>query len=407
MMNRKIWLYSYVKSKLYSALTEFLYIYMDFTICRGSLLKSLSKLASIVEKRSAIPILSNVKISLFSLYMRLLVTDMDLYVEDEIELEEEVASNLSITVPMHMFLDIIKRIPEHIDFITMTINSADSSFVMVCAGTAKCKLPSLPAEEFPNILSEEYLSSFELQPASLQSILSITRYAVPAEDTRYYLNGIYIHILEKDNNIITLRAVATDGHRMACADTTVSAGAANMPAIIIPKKTVAEILKLLSSYENNVELSVSNSIICLKVGTTKLVSKLIDGKFLDYTKAIPSINKKIIEIDARELKNAINLVTSVSYDKSKVVRFRVSEGKLTLFTESISDIGAYAQQEIMINNNGVEDLDIAFNSRYVLDILSSVDDKGLNFCFSDAKSAALIRPSSKDNHLHVIMPMQL
>ncbi|MDZ5761713.1 DNA polymerase III subunit beta [Candidatus Cyrtobacter comes] len=379
---------------------------MEFAVSRGSLLKSLSRLASIVEKRSAIPILSNVKVTLFNLSMRLLATDMDLYVEDEIELEESVDKSISVTVPMHMFLEIVKRVPEHIDLITMISHEKDSSFVEVMAGTAKCKLPSLPAQEFPSIISEEYLSKFKISAEKLYNILSTTKYAAPTEDTRYYLNGIYIHILEK-NGAHMLRAVSTDGHRMACADTLVSENSREMPPVIIPKKSVLEILRLLPGIQGEIEISVSNNIIGINFGTVKLVSKLVDGKFLDYAKAIPSINKKIVVIDSKELRDAINLVSAVSYDKSKAVRFKIAHGKITLFAESISDIGACAQQEVSVDYNSDQELDIAFNSRYVIDVLASIEDKIVKFCFANSQGAALVCPIGSDDSLHVIMPMQL
>lgn len=376
---------------------------MKVFIDKNLLVKSLNRVQSIVERRHVVPALANVKIEASGDVLILSTTDMDLFVTDSISARVERSGG--VTTPVHTLFEIIKKIPDGVPISISYLEEKNDWRVLIDAGSVKCMLPGLSPEEFPNFISEDYVSKFVIAASRLHQLLANTRYAISIEDPRYYLNGVYLHVVTVDDAHL-LRAVATDSHRLVVSDIASPDGSSSLPNIIIPRKAVNEIIKLLDGHEDDVQISVSTNRFVIQAGNTTLMSKLIDGKFPDYAKAIPAQNDKKLEVGVKQLSNAIDLVTTISSDKTKAVKMKIDNAKLTLITSSPANGGSEANQEIEAAFDH-EPMGIAFNGRYILDILAIANSQVVSFCLSSESGAAIIQDQNDPSTRHILMPMQV
>jgi DNA polymerase-3 subunit beta len=378
---------------------------MKIVIKKSSLLKALNHVQSVVEKRNAIPILANVKLEAKDGQITLTTTDMDISITETVEATVE--NPHPTTFPVLTLYEIVKKIPEDAEITLESTpdNNNQASVVLVKFASSKFSLPCLPTEEFPNFEIGNTNHNFKLQANVLKVLFNKTRHAISQEETRYYLNGIYLHSVES-NGIQVLRAVATDGHRLARAETKLPEGAEDIPGIIVPKKTVNELIKLLEDYDGEVNISLSTNKAIFEVGASKLASKLIDGKFPDYNRVIPAENDKEFETSCKDLAKSIELVISVSNDKTRAVKLDIEPSKVVLSASSEMNGNASGTQSIPANYNS-DPLSIGFNSRYVLDSLSVIEGDTVKFKLSNNNGAVVVKDSANDDSLFILMPMQV
>ncbi|WHQ47069.1 MAG: DNA polymerase III subunit beta [Candidatus Midichloria sp.] len=377
---------------------------MHITIEKKILVKSLWKIHSIVERRNSIPILANVKLKAVGSSVFFSVTDMDLYAVDEVP--ATVTESGSVTLPMHTLFEVIKKLSETALIEIAFSKQHPGEGAVVTSGKMECSLPVLPAEEFPSFTETEHSNKFTLEAKKLKNLLTTTKYAISTEETRYYLNGVFLYSFTKEDSKTFLKAVATDSHRLAASEIELEASNSNVSGIIIPRKTVNELIKLLEDTDSAIELSISNNRIMVIIDSLKLSSKLIDGKFPDYNKAIPTQNNKQFEVGAKALFEAIDLVTTISFDKTKAVKFSISATKIVLSVHNSVNGASRALQEVEASYNS-EPIEIAFNGKYVLDVLSVISGAVVSFSVSSSNAAVLIRGSSDASSIHIIMPMQV
>ncbi|MEM7775713.1 MAG: DNA polymerase III subunit beta [Pseudomonadota bacterium] len=372
---------------------------MQLVIERGDLLKALSHVTSVVERRTTIPILSNVLLASTEGGLQLKATDL------EREVVEQVAADCSqtgaVTVPAHMIHDIARKLPDGAQ-VSLTRDS-ENERVTVTSGQARFTLQALPADDFPDIAAGEMSHEFTMAAHELRRLIEKTRFAISTEETRYYLNGIYFHVAADDGQQ-TLRAVATDGHRLAQLDLEQPDGAADMPGVIIPRKTVQELHRLLDDTTSEVRVGVSDTKVRFDLGSVILTSKLIDGTFPDYARVIPRDNDKILSVANAVFTGAVDRVSTISSERGRAVKLAMREGKLVLSVSNTE--GGSATEEVDVSYDA-EPLEIGFNARYLLDISSQLDSDTAVFRLADAASPTVVRDGDDGNALYVLMPMRV
>ena len=372
---------------------------MKVTIERAELLKSLGHVHRVVERRNTIPILANVLVRAEKSALSLKATDLDLEVIESIA--AEVAPAGSTTVPAHMFYEIVRKLPEGSQVVLES--SSDRAVLAVRAGRSRFTLQTLPESDFPDLAAGDMTHKFMLAGADLKRLIDKTQFAISTEETRYYLNGIYLHVAGSGKSQ-TLRAVATDGHRLAQTDLPVPAGAAGMPGVIVPRKTVTEVQRLIEDGGAEVSIELSSAKIRFSIGDVVLTSKLIDGTFPDYARVIPSGNDKELVVDKKDFEAAVDRVSTVSSERGRAVKLSLSSGKLILSVTN-PDSGS-ATEEIEVDYDG-DPIDIGFNSRYLLDIAAQLDGEVAVLRLADPGSPTLIEDKDAKGSLYVLMPMRV
>ncbi len=367
---------------------------MKATIERATLLKSLSHVQSVVERRNTIPILSNVLIEARDDgSLRVMATDLDLQVD------ESVAANVTqagaTTVSAHTLFDIIRKLPKGAQ---VEISAAEGKMQDV-AGRARFNLSTLPRDDFPVIAEGELPTRFELPAATLRQIIDKTRFAISSEETRYYLMGIFLHVADDK-----LKAAATDGHRLARVTVDKPEGADGMPDVIIPKKCVMELRKLLDEMEGTAEVSLSPTKVRFGLGSAVLTSKLIDGTFPDYNRVIPTGNDKLLKLDPKSFMAGVDRVATIASEKTRAVKMAVDRDKVTLSVTSPEN--GLAVEELAGDYNS-DNLEIGFNARYLMDILGQIEGDSVEVHLADAAAPTLLRENDKSNALYVLMPMRV
>ncbi len=380
---------------------------MKLTIERGALLKALGHVQSVVERRNTIPILSNVLLRADSSadggVLALSATDMDL------EIVEQVPSRIErpgrTTAPAHTLYDIVRKLREGAQIEIDA--SGERSAMVLRSGRSTFTLACLPPEDYPVMASGDLAYNFALTAAELRSLVDRTRFAISTEETRYYLNGIYLHTTKNDE-VPVIRAVATDGHRLARVEMVMPEGAAGMPGIIVPRKTVIELRKLVDESEDEIQVSLSETKIRFATGEAALTSKLIDGTFPDYDRVIPSNNDKILEVKCKEFAEAVDRVSTISTEKSRAVKLAIVPGANggSLAVSATSPENGTAVEEIDATYLA-EPIEIGFNSRYLLDITAQIDGEGAQFAMSDSASPTIVRDRADPSALYVLMPMRV
>ncbi len=372
---------------------------MKFTIERSTLLKTLAHVQSVVERRNTIPILANVRLEAGDGIVRLTATDMDLTIDESVA--ADVAQGGATTAPAHMLYDIIRKLPDG----AQVEIAAASGRLDIVSGRSEFHLNCLPAEDFPSTGDGELSHNFTIESASLRKLIDRTRFAISTEETRYYLNGIYLHATSgEDNGPEALRAVATDGHRLARVELELPDGAQGMPGVIIPRKAVAELRKLADETAGGIEIGLSETRILISFDNITLTSKLIDGTFPDYERVIPTDNDKLLLVDCRAFEAAVDRVSTISTEKSRAIKLKVGGGTLTLSATSAETSSATEQLEVDYDR---EALEIGFNARDLLDITQQIEGKEAELVMADAASPTIVREAGDSSALYVLMPMRV
>lgn len=375
---------------------------MKATIERATLLRCLSHVQSVVERRNTIPILSNVLIDASDGgSVRVMATDLDLQVVETMS-ASSVDQPGAITVSAHLLFDIARKLPEGSQ-VSLTTND---NRLEVKAGRSNFKLPTLPRDDFPVIVEGDLPTSFELPARLLAELIDRTRFAISTEETRYYLNGIFLHVTDEDEPL--LKAAATDGHRLARFTLPRPEGAAGMPDVIVPRKAVGELRKLLEeALDGNVLIDLSASKIRFTLGGeggVVLTSKLIDGTFPDYSRVIPTANDKLLKVDPKLFFSGVDRVATIATEKTRAVKIGLDQDRVTLSVTS-PDNGTAAEE--LAAEYRAEGLEIGFNANYLKDILGQIDSDTVELHLADAGAPTLIRQSENSPALYVLMPMRV
>ncbi|MFZ0067274.1 MAG: DNA polymerase III subunit beta [Pseudolabrys sp.] len=372
---------------------------MKVTVERAELLKSLGHVHRVVERRNTIPILANVLVKADRGKLSLKATDLDLEVTDSIA--AEVSPGGSTTVPAHMFYEIVRKLPDGAQIVLE--GSGDRAVLSLRAGRSRFTLQTLPESDFPDLAAGEMSHSFKVAAADLKRLIDKTQFAISTEETRYYLNGIYLHTAGTAKAGM-LRAVATDGHRLAQVELPLPQGAAGMPGIIVPRKTVGEVQRLIETGEGEVAIELSAGKIRFTIGNVVLTSKLIDGTFPDYARVIPANNDKSLIVDKKDFEAAVDRVSTVSSERGRAVKLSITGGRLVLSVTN-PDSGS-ATEEIEVEYEA-DPLDIGFNSRYLLDIAAQIEGEVAVLKLADPGSPTLIQDKDAKGALYVLMPMRV
>ena len=372
---------------------------MKATIERATLLKCLSHVQSVVERRNTIPILSNVLIEASpDGAVRLMATDLDLQVVETMGAVSVDAPG-AITVSAHLLFDIARKLP---DGSQVSFEAAENRMT-VKAGRSRFSLPTLPRDDFPVIVEGDLPTSFEIPARTLAELIDRTRFAISTEETRYYLNGIFLHVSDDE-----LKAAATDGHRLARYTIARPDGAEGMPDVIVPRKCVGELRKLLEeALDTNVLVDLSASKIRFTLGGENgvvLTSKLIDGTFPDYNRVIPTGNDKLLRLDPRSFYQGVDRVATIATEKTRAVKIALESDRVTLSVTSPDNGTAAEELPADYKAGGFE---IGFNANYLKDILSQIDGDNVELHLADAGAPTLIRQDDKSPALYVLMPMRV
>ena len=372
---------------------------MKVTVERAQLLKSLSHVHRVVERRNTIPILGNVLVRAETAKLSLKATDLDLEVTET--LAAETGAGGSTTVPAHMFYDIVRKLPDGAQIVLE--GDGDRSVLTIRAGRSRFTLQTLPENDFPDLAAGDMTHAFSLAAADLKRLIDRTQFAISTEETRYYLNGIYLHGAGSAKSA-TLRGVATDGHRLAQLDLALPKGAAGMPGVIIPRKTVGEVQRLIEDSEAEIGIELSQGKIRFTIGHVVLTSKLIDGTFPDYGRVIPQNNDKELVVDKKDFEAAVDRVSTISSERGRAVKLALSAGKLVLSVTNPDSGSATEELEVEYASDY---LDFGFNSRYLIDIAAKIEGEVAVLRLADPGSPTLVQDKENKGALYVLMPMRV
>jgi DNA polymerase-3 subunit beta len=352
-----------------------------------------------VERRNTIPILANVLIEADGDTVTFRATDLDIEVVDKVPAMIERAGSTTVSaVTLH---EIVRKLPD--GALVALSDDGTAGRLTVEAGRSNFSLATLPKEDFPVMASSEYSSNFAAPAPVLRRLFDKSKFAISTEETRYYLNGVYMHVADAEGGKV-LRCVATDGHRLARIDADLPDGAADMPGVIVPRKTVGELRKLLDDDDATIAVSVSETKVRFATPEITLTSKVIDGTFPDYTRVIPQNNTRKLELDAAEFAKAVDRVATVSSERSRAVKLALDEDRLILSVNA-PDAGA-AEEELAVAY-GDERLEIGFNAKYLLEIASQVDRENAVFMFNSSGDPTLMREGNDPSAVYVVMPMRV
>lgn len=372
---------------------------MQLTIERAALLKALGHVQSVVERRNTIPILSNVLLSAEGGRLAFSATDLDMEIVDEAEALVTIPGQ--ITAPAHTLYEIVRKLPDGAD-VELRFSGEDPRLT-IRAGRSSFALPVLPAGDFPVMSADAEGASFSLMKDDLIRLIDKTRFAVSTEETRYYLNGLYLHTLS-DGGVSKLRAVATDGHRLALAEMDAPAGSASAPGVIVPRKTIDQVRRLLDDGSGPVDIQVSAVKIRFQFGQAALTSKIIDGAFPDYGRVIPRGNDKVMVVDNSLFAKAVDRVAIISAEKSRSVKLAIAPGKLVLTVRNMEAGQAVEELEVDYDRDSFE---IGFNARYILDVTGQIQGDTTELCFADAASPTLVLDPADAGVQYVLMPLRV
>jgi len=371
---------------------------MKFKISRSNLFKTLSHLQGIVDKKNSLPILANILIEAKDNHLILSSTDMDISIIEKIDCD--VLEDGATTINSQILYDIVRKIDDNseIEIISnngklLTLRSRGSRFSLAC----------LPKEDFPIIEKDNSGTDIILNSKILFKLIDKTKFAISNEETRYFLNGLYFNVTKEDNkNIVTL--VGTDGHRLAKLSHEINEQIDQVSGVIIPKKTIYELSKLLSEFDSDVNISISSNKIVFILGDIIFISKLIDGSFPDYKRVIPNDNKNILKINRDKLLSAVDRVSTIANEKSPVIKFKLLQNVLNLNT--INTESSTASEDLDISYEG-DEIEIGFNSKYIMDIVNNLEDSEISMNLKDNTSPVIAQENSNTNLVYVLMPMRV
>ncbi|MBF0888109.1 DNA polymerase III subunit beta [Gluconobacter sp. Dm-74] len=374
---------------------------MKFKVDRTLLQRALAHIHGVAEKRNTIPILANVLMSFEGDVLRLTATDMEIAVVEDVPATGERSG--STTVPAAVLFEIVRKLP---DGVALEFDHQDSEAPLALrAGRYATSLNVLPVDDFPAMVAGDLPHRFSLPAATLRGLIDRTKFAISNEETRYYLNGIYLHVAENGATPM-LRAVATDGHRLARVETDLPEGARGMPGVIIPRKTVNELRKLLDEGAADLEVSLSDTRIQFQAGPVLLTSKLIDGTFPEYERVIPKGNDRILRVGKRDFAAAVGRVAAISQERSRPVKLSVTQNMLNLSATSPDQGVAHEELDENAVSYDAAPIEIGFQARYLTDITDQIDVE-VEFAFSDSSAPTIVRDTASPSALYVLMPMRV
>ena len=365
---------------------------MKLTASREDFLSPLQSVIGVVERRQTMPILANVLLAVRD--GKLSVTGSDLEVELVATRSVDGQSDGEITVPGRKLLDIFKALPEK----TVATLTAEGERVTVKAGRSRFALSSLPAAEFPLVEDIKAQQTVSIAQADLRKLIDKTHFAMAQQDVRYYLNGL---LLETEGK--TLRAVATDGHRLALCEAELPAMATTTQQVIVPRKGVLELQRILGT-DGTVELAIGTNHVRAEIGDIRFTSKLIDGRFPEYGRVVPANPTKLIHTDRDLLRQALQRTAILSNEKYRGIRLNLKSGLLTVQAHNPEQEEAEDQVEV---DYAGEELEIGFNVNYLLDALGTLDAGQIELGLTDSNSSCLVRSPDKVEAKYVVMPMRL
>jgi DNA polymerase-3 subunit beta len=374
---------------------------MKFKADRATLLKALAHIQSVAEKRNTIPILANVLVAVRDGRLSLTATDMEIAIVEEVA--ASTSRNGAATAPAATLYEIVRKLPESAE-IELDHPGGDAQLALR-AGRFATSLLVLPVEDFPSMTAGQLPHRFHLPALVLRGLIDRTRFAISTEETRYYLNGIYLHAVANDGHRV-LRAVATDGHRLARVEEPLPEGAETIPGVIIPRKTVGELRKLLDEASGSVEIGLSDTRIQFSVGPITLTSKLIDGTFPEYDRVIPRDNDKILRVGKKDFSDAVARVAAISSERSRPVKMALQKDLLTLSAASPDQGTAVEELDGDRVQYEASPLEIGFQARYLNDITDQITDK-VEFRFADGSAPTIVTDAGDESALYVLMPMRV
>ncbi len=371
---------------------------MKFKINRHNFFRSLSHLQGIVDKKNSLPILSNILIEAQNNQLILSSTDMDISIIEKIDCN--VSEDGSTTINSQILYDIVRKINENSE---IEIISNNGKLLTLRAEGSRFSLACLPKEDYPIIDQDSSGTNIKINSKILFKLIDKTKFAISNEETRYFLNGLYFNITnESDKNIVTL--VGTDGHRLAKFSHNIKANIDKISGVIIPKKTIYELSKLLSEIDQDVLISVSSNKIVFNIRNIIFISKLIDGSFPDYKRVIPKDNSNILKINREMLLSAVDRVSTIANEKSPVIKFKLLQNILNLNT--INNESSTASEDVKINYEG-DEIEIGFNSKYIMDIINNLEDEEISINLKDNASPIIAVENSNSSLVYVLMPMRV
>ena len=371
---------------------------MQFIVKRDVLLKSLNFVQGVVEKKNTLPILSNVLLQLKDNKLSIVATDLDIVFYDEIN-EVKILTEGSTTTSAAILYDILRKISSDSELNfdlksenKLSLKSDNFDFNLLC----------LPTDNFPTFADEFDGQEIVLNNSKFLKLLNKTKIAISNDDTRHYLNGIFLHLTEgHGRNFLT--GVATDSHRLSSSSLEIE-NTDNFSSLILPRKTVFQLCSLLTDSSEKLSMQTSENKVKFTLGNMKLISKVIDGKFPDYKKVVPVNNEKSLTVPSKDFINSIERVASVSLDRKEGVKLLINKENVQL---SVNSANSGEGNEIIKANFNSDNLNISFNSKYLIDIASEIEDKNLKMNFKDSVSPVLIVDGSDKNSYYVIMPMKI
>lgn len=370
------------------------------TLTRVALLKGLAHVQSVVEKRNTIPILANVMLTVRDGKLTLTATDMEIAVVEDVAASS--SRNGACTAPAATLYEIVRKLPDdaEIEF----EHGGGSAQLALRSGRYATSLVVLPIDDFPSMTAGTLPHKFALSALALRGVIDRTRFAISTEETRYYLNGIYLHAAETDGTKV-LRAVATDGHRLARVEEPLPEGADGMPGVIVPRKTIGELRKLIDEVTDDVEIALSDTRIQFKVGAVTLTSKLVDGTFPEYDRVIPRDNDRVLRVGKKDFADAVARVSAISSERSRPVKLSLEKNLLVLSAASPDQGTATEELEGERVKYDAGPLEIGFQARYLNDITDQIADE-VEFRFADESAPAIMSDTADKSSIYVIMPLK-
>ncbi len=371
---------------------------MKFQISKQTIFKTLSHLQGIVDKKNSLPILSNILIEAKDNSLTLSSTDMDISIVEKLECN--ILEDGATTINAQILYDIVRKLDDNSD---VEIISNDGKILTLRASGSRFSLSCLPKEDFPIIDLQNDGVTIKINSQILFGLIDKTKFAISNEETRYFLNGLYLNILSKESKT-NITIVGTDGHRLAKFSHDIDQKIDKVTGVIIPKKTINELSKLLSEIDEDIEIIISSNKIIFYIKSLVFVSKLIDGTFPDYKRVIPNDNTNIIEINREKLLSAVDRVSTIANEKSPVIKFKLLKNVINLNT--INNDNSTATEDLNLEYDG-DEFEIGFNSKYIMDIVNNLEDEIINLKFKDGSSPIIAQENSNSNLVYVLMPMRV
>ena len=371
---------------------------MQFVVKRDILLKSLNFVQGVVEKKNTLPILSNVLLQLKDNKLSIVATDLDIVFYNEIS-DVKIINEGSTTTSAAILYDILRKISSNSE---LNFDLKSENKLSLKSDSADFNLLCLPTDNFPSFADEFEGQEIALDKNRFLKLLNKTRISISNDDTRHYLNGVFLHLTEAHGrNFLT--GVATDSHRLSSSSLEIE-NSNDFSSLILPRKTVFQLCSLLSETSDSLTMQSSENKIKFTLGKIRLISKVIDGKFPDYKKVVPATNDKILNVPSKEFINSIERVASVSLDRKEGVKLMIDKDNIQLSVNSANS--GEGNEKIKADYNS-ESLNISFNSKYLIDIASEIENKNLKMNLKDSTSPVLIEDASDKNSYYVIMPMKI